>query len=480
VGATIATGELLKERYRLERTLGRGGMAAVWLGHDERLERPVAVKVLSDTIADDPGFVARFRREARTAASLSHPNLVGVYDYSDEGERPYLVMQFVPGENLAARLERGEGVDCDQLARELLEALAHIHQVGILHRDIKPANIIIEPDGTAKLIDFGIALPRDATAMTGTGLILGTERYAAPEVMEGKPATERSDLYSAGVVLRSCQGRCSRALGALIEWMTSKEPEARPASARQALVRLERAETLGEPTQAYEPTFAREQRQPEPVAAAPPPREPTPTYAKAGSHRSRWAAIAAILGVIAALVAVGLVLSSSGGGGESGKGRTAAARGTKAKKVEAKKATQAAGGGAAAAATESSEAAAAEPEASEATREGEAAEPTEPEVPVSSEGSSESGAALNEQGYALIQAGEYDAAVPVLEEAVGSYPEGSEDLEYGYALFNLGHALRLSGRPEEAIPILEQRLQIPDQTSTVEQELEAARAEAGG
>ena len=90
------------------------------------------------------------------------------------------------------------------------------------------------------------------------------------------------------------------------------------------------------------------------------------------------------------------------------------------------------------------------------------------------------GSSLNEQGYALIQEGEYEAAVPVLEEAVASYPEGSEDLEYGYALFNLGHALRLSGRPEEAIPILEKRLAIPDQTSTVEGELEAARAEAGG
>ncbi|HXR61219.1 MAG TPA: serine/threonine-protein kinase, partial [Solirubrobacterales bacterium] len=231
---TIGIGELLKDRYRLERTLGHGGMAAVWLGHDEVLDRPVAVKVLSDTISSDPGFVARFRREAQTAAGLSHPNVVGVYDFSEEGERPYLVMQFVPGETLSARLERGAGVDCDQLARELLEALAHIHRAGILHRDVKPSNIVLEPDGTAKLIDFGIALPRDATALTSTGLILGTERYAAPEVMEGRPATERSDLYSTGLVLRSCEGQCSRTLGSLIEWMTSKEPGARPASARQA------------------------------------------------------------------------------------------------------------------------------------------------------------------------------------------------------------------------------------------------------
>jgi serine/threonine protein kinase len=383
VAVSISTGELLKERYRLERTLGRGGMAAVWLGHDEVLERPVAVKVLSDTIAGDPGFVARFRREARTAASLSHPNLVGVYDYSDEGERPYLVMQFVPGENLAARLERGGGIDCDKLARELLEALAHIHQVGILHRDIKPANIIIEPDGTAKLIDFGIALPADATALTNPGLILGTERYAAPEVMAGHSATERSDLYSAGVVLRSCEGQCSRVLGALIDWMTSKEPGARPASARQALARLERAERIGEPTQVYEPTFERERREPEPVP--PPPREPTPTYARTSSHRSRWGAVTAILGVIAALLIAALVVFD-GGGSEKSPGKTTAA---KAKNGMSKKAKQAAGAGAAATAAESSEAVAETPEA---TEEPEPAEP-EPESAEPTAVSSESGAA---------------------------------------------------------------------------------------
>ncbi|HWC47468.1 MAG TPA: serine/threonine-protein kinase [Solirubrobacterales bacterium] len=472
MSATIATGELLKERYRLERTLGRGGMAAVWLGHDERLERPVAVKVLSDTIASDPGFVARFQREARTAASLSHPNLVGVYDYSDEGERPYLVMQFVPGENLAARLERGEGVDCDKLARELLEALAHIHQVGILHRDIKPANIIIEPDGTAKLIDFGIALPRDATALTNPGLILGTERYAAPEVMAGHSATERSDLYSAGVVLRTCEGQCSRVLGALIDWMTSKEPGARPASARQALARLERAERTGETTQVYEPTFERERREPEPVPPPPPPREPTPTYARRNSNRSRWGAIAAILGVIAALVIGALVVLGGSGGSEGGRAHHAkqakAAAPQHKHKAAAKQPEEAA--------RSSEPAGTSEPEPAS---EPETSEPTE--VASSSSGAgSESGAALNEQGYALIQAGEYDAAVPVLEEAVASYPEGTEDITYAYALFNLGNALRLSGRPEEAIPILERRLEYPDQTATVERELEAARAEAGG
>jgi eukaryotic-like serine/threonine-protein kinase len=422
VAGAISPGELLKDRYRLERTLGRGGMAAVWLGHDEVLDRPVAVKVLSDTIASDPGFVARFRREARTAAGLSHPNLVRVYDFSEGGERPYLVMQFVPGENLAERLRRGEGVDCDKLARELLEAVAHIHAAGILHRDIKPGNIVIEPDGTAKLIDFGIAQPRDATALTRTGLILGTERYAAPEVMEGKAASERSDLYSCGVVLHSCEGHSSRALRDLSEWLTSADPRGRPASARQALALLERGE--------------RELEQPTRIFAPAPPRRET-------SRGGRWAAAAALAALVAAIAAVAM-LAFNGGHDQ--------------RPVRRAQATQAKQEQPAPAAAEQTE-----------SRVTTAAEGTDPEL----------GASLNEQGFELIQAGEYEAAVPVLEEAVSAFPEGSEDIDYAYALFNLGNALRLSGRPEEAIPVLERRLAIPNQTPTVEEELEAARAEAG-
>jgi eukaryotic-like serine/threonine-protein kinase len=456
MAATIGTGELLKDRYRLERTLGRGGMAAVWLGHDEVLDRPVAVKVLADTIAADPGFVARFRREAQMAAGLSHPNLVGVYDFSEEGERPYLVMQFVPGENLAARLERGEGVDCDKLARELLEALAHIHEVGILHRDVKPANIVIEPSGTAKLIDFGIALPRDATALTSTGLILGTERYAAPEVMEGRPATERSDLYSLGIVLRSCEGRRSRALGALVERLTEQDPQSRPASARQALARLERAEPLvEEPTRAFEPTAARPVEQPQPIQ-------------RRGSRGNRWGAAAALVAFVVAVTAIAFIVLD--GGGEDGQPARKENAAQSQKPMEASRQDAAAPVEEPGAAPESSGASEdAASEDGEAVSSAPDPEGTDPEL----------GGALNQQGFELIQAGEYEAAVPVLEEAVGAFPEGTEDLDYAYALFNLGNALRLSGRPEEAIPILEQRLQIPNQTGTVEEELEAARAEAG-
>ena len=168
-GMAIGGGTLLKDRYRLERLLGRGGMASVWLATDLVLERPVAVKIIADTIASDPEFRARFRREARVAAGLSHPNLIGVYDYADGAERPYLVMEYVAGDNLAQRLSRKTAIDSDLLARELLGALAHIHAAGIVHRDVKAQNVLIAQDGKAKLIDFGIALPADATALTRTG-----------------------------------------------------------------------------------------------------------------------------------------------------------------------------------------------------------------------------------------------------------------------------------------------------------------------
>jgi serine/threonine protein kinase len=477
VADTIAKGRRLKDRYRLERTLGRGGMAAVWLGHDETLDRPVAIKVLSDTIASDPGFQARFRREARILARLSHPNLARVYDFSDEGERPYLVMEMVPGETLASLLERGEPVDCDRLARELLEALSHIHEFGILHRDVKPANIIIEPSGNAKLIDFGIALPLDATSLTSTGLVIGTGRYVAPEVMGGRTATERSDLYSSGLVLGSCRGQCSQQLAALIRSMSSENPHDRPHSAADALERLEGTAVGREATETWHaPTAVHTQRLPLQAAeiARPPSRPPRtprsspppePERPAPGSRRRIAVALVGLLAVAGVVAFVAL-----GGGASSGDGAHRTAREKAKSEGREHRSTP----------VPSTAAPLEAGQSEESTSSTEAA--SETAAPVSegpSETDSADGASLNEEGFAMIQNGEYEAAVPVLEEAVASFPEGSEDVNYGYALFNLGHALRLSGRPEEAIPILERRLEIPDQEGAVREELEAASAEAG-
>ncbi len=424
----VADGTVLKDRYLLERLLGRGGMASVWLASDQVLERPVAVKIIADTIASDPEFRDRFRREARIAAALSHPNLIGIYDYADGAERPYLVMEYVAGDNLAQRLSRDAEIDGERLARELLGALAHIHAAGIVHRDIKPQNILIGPGGNAKLIDFGIALPADATALTRTGNLLGTARYIAPEVTRGERATERSDLYSCGVVLRDCTGgEASGSLRALAERLCSADPHDRPASAGEALARLNhRAVVADEPTEVFAPSE-------------------TPA-----TPRRSWSKAAAVLAACAALAGAFLLLGGDTGE-NAGKSPAKVAKG----KRDNQQATDA------------------DPSAAGATPSAAA------EVPEPTGSDDELGSALNQEGFELLQAGDYEGAIPILEEAVSAFSPETEDLDYAYALFNLGNALRLSGRPEEAIPVLERRLAIPNQTEVVRRELAAARSEAG-
>jgi serine/threonine protein kinase len=231
-GSTVCDG-----RYRLDAIVGRGGMAAVWRATDVQLERDVAVKIISDVIAGDPVFVARFEREARLAAALNHPNLVKVFDFSVEDERPFLVMEYVPGGTLAER--RNQELDVEALARDLLDAVAHIHDAGILHRDIKPANVLLSPDGSPRLTDFGIARGDDTAALTQTGQVLGTLRYIAPEVAAGEPATAKSDLYGLGVLLSELKGPRSEALGRLLERLKAREAAERPASAGEALAGLD-------------------------------------------------------------------------------------------------------------------------------------------------------------------------------------------------------------------------------------------------
>jgi serine/threonine protein kinase len=235
-------GAVLGDRYRLERRIASGGMATVWLAHDEELDRQVAIKVLSDVLAEDPSYTERFRREARVAAGLSNPNLVRVFDYSARSERPYIAMEYVEGGTLADRASEGTADDFDsrRLARELLGALASIHAAGVIHRDVKPSNVLLDRDGSARLTDFGIAHPENATELTGTGQVLGTLKYMAPEVLAGNPATERSDLYACGVVLRECLGPGSPSeLVALVDRLTADDPADRPASADEAMSLLD-------------------------------------------------------------------------------------------------------------------------------------------------------------------------------------------------------------------------------------------------
>ncbi len=325
---TLRAGARLGERYTLTRLVGTGGMASVWAAQDPLLDREVAIKIISDTLALDPTFVDRFAREAKIAAALSHPHVVGVFDYGTHGGRPYLVMEYVAGGTLSSRLKEGR-FDWDPvtLARELLDALGYIHAAGILHRDLKPANVLIGADGRARLTDFGIAHLADATKLTSTGFIVGTEKYISPEVRRGAAASAASDLYGLGVLLRECAAATVPAeVTELTDRLTDPDPVRRPESATAALALLGGSAGNLAPTapmaMAPEPTASM------PTAAMPTvamPREAMPAAARptaatrvgSAAQPRPWAPRRGLgLLAVAALGAVvlGLALVNSGGG----------------------------------------------------------------------------------------------------------------------------------------------------------------------
>jgi len=197
--------QVVDNRYRILRPLGAGGMAEVYLAHDDVLDRDVALKVMSGRYADDEEFIERFRREAQAAAALSHPNIVSIYDRGeDESGTYYIAMEYLPGGTLKDRiLKRGAlpPRTAAAVALQIAEALQAAHRAGVVHRDIKPHNVLITASGDVKVGDFGIARAASSSTMTRTGSILGTAHYISPEQAMGEPVGPRSDLYSLGVVL---------------------------------------------------------------------------------------------------------------------------------------------------------------------------------------------------------------------------------------------------------------------------------------
>jgi serine/threonine-protein kinase len=194
---------LFDGRYRVMRKLGSGGMADVYLAEDEELGRRVAIKILNDRHANDEQFVERFRREAKNAAGLSHPNIVSIYDRGEAEGTYYIAMEFLDGRSLKELLiARGPMPidDAVSYTRQILNALRFAHKKGVVHRDIKPHNVMADPDGRLKVTDFGIARA-GASQMTEAGAIVGTAQYLSPEQARGSAVDQRSDLYSVGVVL---------------------------------------------------------------------------------------------------------------------------------------------------------------------------------------------------------------------------------------------------------------------------------------
>jgi serine/threonine-protein kinase len=199
-------GDVIAGRYRLLEPLGHGAMSSVWLAEDTELERRVAVKVLGPT-ADR----ARFEREARAAAALSHPNICQLYDYGEAGGKPYMVLEYLPGGTLEDRLRDAKPLpdeDATRFASEIAAGLAHAHARGLVHRDLKPANVLFDAEDRPKIADFGIARMGGAGTLTEAGTVLGTASYISPEQATGEPATPASDVYSFGVILfRMLAGR---------------------------------------------------------------------------------------------------------------------------------------------------------------------------------------------------------------------------------------------------------------------------------
>ena len=197
--------EFLSDRYEVAELVGTGGMSSVFRAHDRLLDRKVALKVLHQHYSEDEEYIERFRREARAVAALSHPNIVTVIDRGEHAGRPFIVFEYIDGENLKALIQRRGPAPVTtalELAMQIARGLSFAHQQGLVHRDVKPQNILLNGDGQAKVTDFGIARSLDVQhGMTQTGTVLGTSDYIAPEQAQGQRVDEHTDVYSLGVVL---------------------------------------------------------------------------------------------------------------------------------------------------------------------------------------------------------------------------------------------------------------------------------------
>ena len=331
--SSVSTGLLLAGRYRLESQIAAGGFGEVWSGTDLVLARPVAVKLLQAGYAQHPETLARFRAEARHAGALSHEGIARVYDYGEQGppHPPFLVMELVDGPSLAGALASGP-VDPARAMDVVAQAAAGLHAAhlaGLVHRDIKPGNLLLGCGGLVKITDFGISHAAGSAPVTGTGLLIGTAAYLAPERVGGARATAASDLYSLGVVAYECLAGVPPFSGTLVEvalahrdrpmpplpaavpadvaalvgQLTAKDPAARPGSAGEVArraARLRDGMIAGASVPAGDWPGAPSPTQPE----SPAPRQDR--LRRTGGTRTRRAAALLVAAAVAALIVLAL------------------------------------------------------------------------------------------------------------------------------------------------------------------------------
>jgi len=299
-------------RYELERPLGHGGMATVYLARDEELDRQVAIKLLAEHLAGDTAFRERFLREGRLAARLSHPNVVSVYDAGEaEDGRPFIVMEYVPGTTLA-EVGKLAPDDAVRLIVQACRGLAQAHEAGLVHRDVKPQNLLLRDDGVLKVADFGIARAAETTALTQAGTVLGTAAYLSPEQALGEAVTLATDVYALGAVLYELlTGRTPYELDSLADLAVKQReepitpvselvPEVSPQVENAVMRALAR-------NPAYRPATAAALEQN--LTATSPLEAP----ARPADHHRFWWALAAVVTVAA--IASGIAVAITGTGG---------------------------------------------------------------------------------------------------------------------------------------------------------------------
>jgi serine/threonine protein kinase len=436
---TVRT-DWLPPRYRSPRRVGRGAMGDIYLATDDVLGREVAVKVLADRYASDPGIRQRFKREGLAAARISgEPGAITIFDVGDWDDRPFIVMEYVPGGSLEDRI-RAEGAQPPARALAWLEqaatALDAAHRHGIVHRDVKPANLLLNDRGEVRVADFGIASAAGLDSMTLTGTVLGTAGYLSPEQAMGERATPASDLYALAVVayellsgerpfdresptaeaaahvnspVPSIAERCENLppeIDRVFQRALAKDPARRHGSAREFVAELRDALSRSAGTT---------------MAFAPP-----PTQGRARRHGSGYLLPVVLLLAAGAIGAVVAAIMTSGGSSPTVVTRTIAGPGgtTTVQRTVTHETTA-------------------------------PAPPPPPPPPPPPAAAGGDGHTLNDNGFALQQQGNYAAALPLLQQAVQKLAgTGPSDPYEGYANYNLGYTLFKLGRCAEAVPYL--------------------------